>query len=377
MIAVAPDVAQQTDVQRLQVELVEHNPGNAYSGISRYTREVHEFLSDQINAHVTTSIDPPLAKRLGFLHHLPRGVRGHQPGNTVHFMQLMGCAQMLWHPVHPSIATVHDLGPVVCKADDPACHGFDRMLLDLQVAGLKRMDHLVAVSEFTRRGLVDTVGIAPEKITVIHHGIKHHVYRPINGARETLSARYSAFAAERQGYDLLYVGNELPRKNLGVLLEAIVLLRQRGLPVRLLKVGGAGGERWHKQFLHDMHSLHVEDSVVLLGSVPEAELPLFYNAADLFVTPSLLEGFGWPVLEAMACGIPVVCSNAGSLPEIVGESALLFEPDDVDNLVANMMMVFGDSSLRNRMIEQGFDRSRFFDWKESIKKLISVYRLFA
>ena len=373
MITVPPKASQQVNAQSVCVELVEHNPNNTYGGISRYTREVNEYLSAHVATHLTTSIDPPFAHRLGFLHHLPRGVQGHKTGNIVHFMQLMGCAQMLWHPVHPSVATVHDLGPVACKADEPACHGFDRLLLDLQVAGLKRMDHLIAVSEFTRRGLIDIVGIAPEHISVIHHGIKHQVYRPIADAGATLTEGYPILARERHSHDLLYVGNELPRKNLAVLLDALASLKRRGYSVRLLKVGGAGGERWRKLFLEHVQKQQLEDDVVLFDNVPEADLPLFYNGADLFVTPSLLEGFGWPVLEAMACGTPVACSNAGSLPEIVGEAGVLFEAHDPTAVAEALADVLDDTNLQIQMRARGLERAQQFTWKRATDQLLDIY----
>ena len=134
----------------MKVELVSFNPLNTVSGIGRYTRELHKHLSSQVTVKILRQIDPPLVNRFSFLHAFPIGVYEHQPGSIVHFMQIMGCSQMLWHPVRPAIASVHDLGVLVCEADKQLFNKFDRAILDVNIAGLKRMDHYIVHSEFTK-----------------------------------------------------------------------------------------------------------------------------------------------------------------------------------------------------------------------------------
>ena len=123
----------------LRVELVAHNPLQAVSGIGRYVRELYSHLAPLIPVQICTPIDPPLTGHFSFLHHLPLGVHNHHLGSIVHFTQIMGCAQMLWRPARPAVATVHDLGVLVCKEDEVLLNRFDRRILDLQIAGLRRI----------------------------------------------------------------------------------------------------------------------------------------------------------------------------------------------------------------------------------------------
>ena len=356
----------------MQVELVAHNPAHSVSGIGRYVRELHHRLSDRISVRLVTPIDPPLARRFTFLHQFPLGLRGHRPGSIVHFTQIMGCSQMLWHPVHPAVATVHDLGVLVCKEDEALFNRFDRLILDLQLAGLKRMDHFVADSAFTRRCLIEALGIAEQRIHVIHLGVDREHFRPVPEARTRIAERYN-MQSTRHTHDLLYVGNEQPRKNLGMLLSALAKLKSQGHHLRLIKVGKASGERWRKRFLADVRRLHLNEDVVVVDRVPESDLPLFYNAADLYVSSSLLEGFGLPALEAMACGTPVVCSDASSLPEIVGDAAVLIDPRDPNSLAAAIAGVLDSAPLRRRMRERGLTQAARFTWEQSADRLVQVY----
>jgi len=358
---------------RLQVELVMHNPLHSVSGIGRYVRELYRHLSDRIPVRLVTPIDPPLASRFTFLHQLPLGLRGHRPSSIVHFTQIMGCSQMLWHPVHPAVATVHDLGVLVCKEDEVLFNRFDRWMLDLQLAGLKRMDRFVADSTFTRRCLIEALGIPEQRIHVIHLGVDREHFRPVAQARTRIAERYNIWLTSHT-HNLLYVGSEQPRKNLGVLLSALAKLKSQGYHLRLIKVGRAGGERWRERFLADVQRFQLNGDVVVVNNVPEPDLPLFYNAVDLYVNSSLLEGFGLPILEAMSCGTPVICSNAGSLPEIVGDVAVLINPRDPDSLVTAIAAVLDDPAFRESMRRRGLAQSASFTWEKSIDKLIEVYR---
>lgn len=359
----------------LTVQLVAHNLEDKHGGIARYTQELHGRLRHRVAASLTTNTHVRLADRFGILRHFPLGVQNRLPGSIVHFLQLMGCSQMLWHPSRPAVATVHDLGILVCAADEPACNGLDRVIMDVQLAGLKRMDCLIAVSHFTRQGLISRLGVDPAKIFVVHHGIEHALFRPVADARRRLAERYPSVGEVRgDRIELLYVGNELPRKNLAVLLNAVALLKGRGRNVRLLKVGGAGGERWRAQFLREIKSFGVADNVVTVEGVPDADLPLFYSAAQVFVTSTLMEGFGWPVLEAMACGTPVVCSRAASLPEVVGDAALLFDPGLPEELAAQVERLVDDERFADDLRARGRERASLFTWERAVERTIEVYQ---
>jgi glycosyltransferase involved in cell wall biosynthesis len=163
-----------------------------------------------------------------------------------------------------------------------------------------------------------------------------------------------------------------PRKNLTVLLEAYQHLLDQGSELRLVIAGKKG---WlYRGFFERLHELGLEDQVVFPGFVPEPDLPALYSAAELFVFPSLYEGFGLPVLEAMACGTPVVCSNTSSLPEIVGDAAICLHPQDRGAWVAALTEVLENQQLRAELKAKGLARAARFSWQEAARETMAVYR---
>lgn len=360
----------------IEVELVEHTPGRAQSGIGRYTHGLYGALSERATVRLAVSIDPPLARRLSFLHALPLGVRAHQPGAIVHFMQIMGCAQMLWRPTRPAVAAVHDLGLLAWSPEAAMYNRFDRALVRLSFAALRRMDAIVADSEYSRRSVVELLGIPPQRTHTVMPGIEHERFRPIADAAAQLAKRYPL--PEGPGVRrLLYVGSELPRKDLATLLEALARLREADPGLHLLKVGGSGGAAFRAATERAIARLGLGGCVHRYEGVPDDDLPLFYGAADLFVCPSLLEGFGFPALEALACGTPVVCSAAGSLPELTGDAALRVAPGDVDGFVRAIAEVLARPRLAADLRARGREQARRFTWERTAREALAVYHQLA
>jgi len=231
---------------------------------------------------------------------------------------------------------------------------------------LRAADAVIAVSECTKRDAIRFYGIPEEKITVIYEGVNPR-FRP---------ASPEAIRAVREKYGLperfiLYVGTIEPRKNLTTLLEAFHYLLG-GHDLRLVIVGKKG---WlYEGFFRCLRDLGLEDRLIFTGYVPDEDLPAIYSAADLFVFPSLYEGFGLPVLEAMACGTPVVCSNTSSLPEVAGDAALLVDPTDVRALARVMERVLTDETLRASLRVKGIERARRFSWEDAAQKTLEVYQ---
>lgn len=357
----------------MKVEFVTHTPPGSLGGIGRYTQEVFARMALHLPTRLCMPSYPPFAGRFSTLNAFPLQLPNHEPGSLVHFTQIMGCSQMIWNPLHPAVATVHDLGVLVCPEDSQLFNRLDRVVLNMQLFGLKRMDAWIADSEFTRRGMVEILLLPQEKVHTIHLGIDREQYQCIPGARQALVARYPFLKVNENSRWLLYVGNELPRKNLAVLFAALDELHQQNVPVILIKIGTAGGERWRQRFIHDMQQWNVTPFVTIIDQVSEAELPSFYSAADLYVHPSLLEGFGFPVLEAMACGLPVICSNAGSLPEIVGKAAWLLDPHKPHEWAEAIKAALDNVTLRKELIQQGYEQVIPFTWKRTVDRLIEVY----
>jgi len=353
------------------INLIAGATGSA-SGISRYCQELYKGLQGRAHVRLCSFRSPPLANRLTFLEHLPVGVEPDEGGGIYHFTRIMGCALMLWRPLHPAVATVHDLGPLLWPPERREADALSWRLFRLSLEGLKRMDHIVAVSQYTARSIADLLGVPAERITVVHEGVDGQLFRPTPGARETLQARYGI--PDATGLcNLLYVGSEAPRKNLGTLLEALALLRAGGAPARLIKVGHGGSARHRAAFEAQIARLGLAGNVVIVDEAPDADLALFYSAADVYVQPSYVEGFGLPVLEAMACGTPVVCSNAGALPEVAGEAGLLVEPGDAKGFADAITAVLSDTALRRGMVAKGWSRAQAFSWNDVATQMMGIY----
>lgn len=262
-------------------------------------------------------------------------------------------------PVIPQVTVVHDLLPLVFPDEYPRQQHFFRYL----VPSLLRVSRLVvADSENTRRDIIRSYGISPEKIHTVHIGCDRGRFRP-----EATRAARTRPNSERY---ILYVGNLFPHKNLGRLLEAFSVVA--GRHACKLVVAGAQDPRYYPALKARAVALALEGRVVFLDYVPAEELPALYANAALGVWPSLYEGFGLPPLEAMACGTPVIVSNAGSLPEVVGEAGLLVDPLDVDALAGAMVRVLTDDVLRAELGERGLARSKQFSWEETACRTLSL-----
>ena len=267
--------------------------------------------------------------------------------------------------VHPrrSVVTVHDLGYLYY----PEAHRLlDRLYLDLSTRhNARAAAHLIADSSATKRDLVERYGVEPDKITVVYPGYDDATFQPVRDeeAIEAVRARYGI-----AGDYILFIGTLQPRKNLIRLIEAYWKLETRSWKLVI-----AGKKGWlYREIFRQVEELELERRVVFTGYVPEGELPALLSRARLFVFPSLYEGFGLPVLEALACGTPVVCSNSSSLPEAAGAAAVLVDPLDVEGLAAAMERVLSDEELRVKLIEHGFEQVRKFSWERCARETLDV-----
>jgi glycosyltransferase involved in cell wall biosynthesis len=229
---------------------------------------------------------------------------------------------------------------------------------------MKRAAMVVAVSKQTKRDLVNFLGIDPDKVTVIYAGLNQHFAHDVERGL-ALRSRLRLGA----GPLILQIGRTF-YKNISGVLRVLHRLRQEGLDVRLVRVGRAlaGEERVLAE------KLGILAQIVELGAVSDANIPALYNAVDLLLFPSLYEGFGWPPLEAMASGTPVVCSRAGSLDEVVGDAALTADPEDIEALTWHAAAVLTDAHVRATLIGRGLARGREFSWDRTAEQMIGAYR---
>jgi glycosyltransferase involved in cell wall biosynthesis len=231
-----------------------------------------------------------------------------------------------------------------------------------------RATYVVVPSEHTARDVVEVMGVSREKIEVIAYGVGEEYYpERISGGRELLRQRHGL---PRERY-ILYVGTLEPRKNLPALIAAFGRL-SRARRSHCLVLAGAPG--WRMEGVYDaIDRSGLAGVVVMPGYLPADELRGLYSYADLFIFPSLYEGFGLPPLEAMACGAPVITSNRSSLPEVVGEAALQIDPGDPDALAEAMTAVLDDGSLAASLRERGFDRVKRFSWERAARQTLELY----
>ncbi len=232
---------------------------------------------------------------------------------------------------------------------------------------LRRADAIIAVSECTKRDAIRLYNIPPEKITVIYEAADPALHPETDANRiAQVRARY----AHNQPF-LLFVGVIEPRKNIIALVDALRVLRARGYPQRLL-IAGRKGWLYQPTFDH-VKRAGMEDAVTFLDFVPDDDLRALFAACDAFVFPSLYEGFGLPPLEAMAAGAPVVCANTASLPEVVGDAALLVNPRDVGELANAIERVITDRALRDELRARGFAQAARFSWERAARETLAVY----
>ncbi len=232
----------------------------------------------------------------------------------------------------------------------------------------RQADRLIAVSQHARQAIADAYGTPLARIAVVYEAPgREFCPRDRAEAAERVRSRFGI-----DGSYCLYVGALEPKKNIDGLLDAFAELVSDGFSEgSLVLVGGRGGMPYDIEQAVLLRRL--QDSVRLLGYVPEAELPFLYRAAAVFIYPSLYEGFGLPPLEAMACGTPTIVSNSTSLPEVVGDAALLADPEDPGQLADAMARVLQDSALSAELSRKGVERSGNFTWEEAARGTLRVY----
>ncbi len=231
----------------------------------------------------------------------------------------------------------------------------------------RRATRVIAISSSTKHDIVRLLGVSESRVDVVACGVDDD-FRPIESEEQLESLRRKRHLPPEI---LLFVGTLEPRKNLTTLLRSYALLRQRFDPPPLV-VGGPKGWR-HEEVFSLAEELGLQKHVLFPGYIPRDELPLWYNAASLFVYPSLYEGFGLPPLEAMACGTPVVASNTSALPEVVGDAGLLVEPTDAEGMADAMYRVLADSELKDTLRAKGLERARTFSWQRAARETARTY----
>jgi len=301
-----------------------------------------------------------------FLNHLafPLFVRRLAP-SLVH-IPLNRVPLLMWQPY---VVTIHDISQLLYE-NRSGIHMAARHFVLRR--GLLRARQILAVSEATRRDVRDALGIPEDRIRLVYNAPNPDFFAPPHASRESVLERYQI------NYPfLLYAGNIRPQKNIPRLVEAFAVVREKlsRHPVyrdlHLIIIGDEISR--HPAVRRATIQSRVEKAVRFLGFVPSDALRIFFEAAALFVFPSLYEGFGLPPLEAMASGTPVVASNVSSLPEVVGDAALLVNPENVFDIARGIGEALLDEDLRAELISRGRKQAAHYSWERTARQVLEVY----
>lgn len=366
------------------------------TGIGRYTYELAKHLGDcdKINSlryyngravvdQLPEDVAPAAAIEVAFKQKLKSWVQSSALASEL-YRQLLplkqkkalkGLEQYLYHGTNfylpafsgKKIATFHDLSPF----NWAHCHPVERvrfMQKELRKT-LSVADALITDSEYVRQEIISTFSWSPEKVHTVPLAAGPEFFPRTEDAVLPVLTKYGLVF---KGYSL-FVGTIEPRKNIISLLDAYAQLPLALRKAKPLVLAGYYG--WNSEAIHArIEKGQAQGWVQYLGFTPTADLPLLFAGADLFIFPSLYEGFGLPPLEAMQSGVPVVCSNSASLPEVVGDAALMCDAGDVEGLARNIQSGLEDQTWRHLAVERGLLRSQQFSWSKCAQDTLAVYR---
>ncbi len=313
---------------------------------------------------VAETFRPPVKNILWHQRALPQLARGL----NLDVLHVPSYRRMLWPHPCPLVATIHDLAPFRVPKKYSASRMFYGRVVARRLA--QRQDAIIAISENTARDIRQFFDVSPENLHVIHNGLEHDRFFP--GSREQAQAEMAARHQLRHPFFLYVARLEHPGKNHVRLISAFNQFKSTTRSDWQLVLGGSD---WHgAEAIHAAaRQSPFASEIRFLGFVPDEDLPNLYRAADVFVYPSLYEGFGMPPLEAMACGCPVICSTSGSLGEVVGNAAAIVDPQNINSIANQLGLLANDENLRERLCQAGFARARQFDWNHTARETLSLY----
>lgn len=345
------------------------------SGTERYIFEilqnVPEYLSDNYSFCVINDAIKPNSVKLKTGISRVSSITGNKRIDLYHrthqFRNKSELAELLF--VNHIVFTFHDL--ILCRYPEyftsKAQH--DNYVKCMGIA-LKLSDRIIAISEHAKKDIMDMYAVQEDKIDVIYHGIDTEKFSRVENKLviDNFKAKYHL----PEQY-ILYIGTDYPHKNLENLYIAFNnLLRYNGMDEMYLVI--AGNSYYHDKHYLDKYINPIKNKVINIGYLEDNDIPSLYSASQLFVFPSLYEGFGFPVLEAFSCGIPVVCSRSTSLPEVAGDAAYMVDAENAQEICDSIHTILLDKTLRNELITKGYERVLEFTWKKCAEKTFSTYK---
>jgi len=368
----------------LRIAIDAHSVGAGVAGNESYATNLIEALAeiDSVNSYTLYVTRDEAVKR--FRNRWPNfTVRKTLPHTPLIRIPLTLSAELRKHPVDilhvqftappfapcPFVVSIHDLS---FEHLPETFNRRSRAQLRLTVRrSARRAARILALSEHARSDIIETYGISPELVTAVPLAAANHFQR-VDDIRELQRIRHT-YGIEQEY--ILSVGSIQPRKNLNRLIAAHASLLRTRAPGSVPQLVIVGKNAWlYGETLRSIEKLGSGASVIVTGYVPEGDLPALYSGALCFVYPSYFEGFGLPPLEAMKCGAPVIAGNRASLPEVVGDAGLLVDPFNIDAIAAAIGTVIDSPNLRSKLRAKGLNRARLFDWRETARRTLEVYR---
>ena len=272
----------------------------------------------------------------------------------------------------PTVTMVHDVGGIDCADDRAEATLLSGPALRLSLLAARRSTHLVSVSDFTAERLQRYAPGLASRLSTVHSGVDRAVFYPRDRRGSRAAFRRTGLPLEDADFVAIYAGAEYARKNLARLIEAFAMLKARRPHAKLLKVGAAhsAAARAHTKTASERSGLVPGREIVFVEDVDDNALAELYSGSDVFVTASKYEGFGLPLLEAMACGLPCVVSNAGALPEVGGDAALYVDPDDAMGFADRIEEVA--RSQQDDLVGRAVARAAEFDWEKTAQAILRV-----
>jgi len=363
-----------------------------YSGVSEYTANLLMALLDQDKDNEYCLFYNSFKNLGGRLDQWPSGqvlvFKTSWPNKIFNYVlqslfaypkldKVLGGVAVFWSPhfnfarlgqATKKIITVHDLSflryPEFFSWRKNFWHKALRIKRTLETA-----EKIVAVSENTKNDIIELIGIAPEKISVIYSG-NNLIKREVSEIekQEFLSAQNIS------GRFILYLGTIEPRKNIIGLIQAFNQLKTQER-FKDLKLVLAGAKGWKTRLIDkEWQKSAYQNDIIFLGYISKKDKEILYSSATVFVYPSYYEGFGFPPLEAMTYGLPVICSNVSSLPEVVAEAALMINPFKPAEMAEALELILLDEKLRTNLINKGYERSKLFSWDETAREYLKIFR---
>nr|MBC7245829.1 glycosyltransferase family 4 protein [Chloroflexota bacterium] len=353
------------------------------TGLRRYALSLYQGLQDRGVDVALIHPHSPLPKalvRMGKALHLdaeaffasyPLAVRIDDV-SLCHLASQTLATLLLFQRLPRTVITVHDIIPYLVR-NDPALSTYhtplERLFDRLALYALRHAERLIAISQFTRSCLVEALGYPSERTQVIYRAVDREQFRSLT-VPAAFRRKYSLDEGLRY---ILYVGSEDPRKNLATLLQAFHIVQQQVPSARLIKAGAAHFGAQREKLLAQVAQLGLKGKVRFLDHVPDEDLPFLYNVADVFVLPSLYEGFGLPALEAMSCGTPVIAANRASLPEVVGAGGVLVDPVDVETMAQAIATLVSDAERHATAAQAALQQAERFSLQRQASETLDVY----